>query len=89
MDIMSSSIPSIEGYDYALVIVDDTSMSVYQWVYGLKEKSDTNLNAEARKWICDIVNIRARHVLQFSHDSESNANGLVWINGQILVSSSC
>ena len=35
---------------------------MYRWVYGLKEKSDAN--AAARKWICDIANIRARHVLQ-------------------------
>ena len=60
MDTMSSATPSIEGYNYALVVVDDASM--YRWVYGLKEKSDAN--AAARKWICDIANIRARHVLQ-------------------------
>ena len=60
MDIMSLSIPSIEGYNYALVIVDDASM--YQRVYGLKEKSEANI--AARKCICDIANIRARHVLQ-------------------------
>ena len=47
MDIMSSSIPSLEWYNYALIIVDDASM--YQWVYGLKEKSEAN--AAARKWI--------------------------------------
>ena len=46
MNITSSSIPSIEGYNYALVIVDNASM--YQWVYGLKEKSEAN--AAVRKW---------------------------------------
>ena len=60
MDIMSLSIPSIEGYNYALVIVDDASM--YRWIYGLKEKCEAN--AAARQQICDIANIRARHVLQ-------------------------
>ena len=60
MDMMSSPIPSLEGFNYALVIVDDAS--IYRWVYGLKEKSDAN--DAVRKWICDIANIRARHVLQ-------------------------
>ena len=60
MDMMSSATPSIEGNNYALVITDDASM--YRWVYGLKEKSDSN--AAAQKWICDIASIRARHVLQ-------------------------
>ena len=60
MDMMSSVTPLIEGYINALVIVDDALM--YRWVYGLKEKSDAN--AAARKWICDIANIRARDVLQ-------------------------
>ena len=49
MDIMSSSIPSMEGYNYALVIVDDASMNL--WVYGLKEKSEAN--ATAQQWICE------------------------------------
>ena len=60
MDIMSSSVPSIEGYNFALIIADDASMC--PWVYDLKEKSDAN--AAARKWICDIAGLRARHVLQ-------------------------
>ena len=60
MDIMSSSVTSIEGYNYALVITDDAYM--YQLVYGLKKKSDAD--DAARKWVCDIVEIRARHLLQ-------------------------
>ena len=48
MDIMSSSVTSIEGYDYALVITDDASM--YRWVYGLNKKSDAD--DAARKWVC-------------------------------------
>ena len=39
MDIIPSSIPSIEGYNKALIIVDDASM--YQRVCGLKETSDS------------------------------------------------
>ena len=45
MDIMSSSVQSIEGYNYALMIAADASM--YQLVYGLEEKSAAN--AAARK----------------------------------------
>ena len=44
MDMMSSATPSIEGNNYALVITDDASM--YRWVYGLKEKSDSNAAAQ-------------------------------------------
>jgi hypothetical protein len=40
MDIMTSSITSIEGYDYALIITDDASM--YRWAYGLKTKDEAN-----------------------------------------------
>ena len=44
---MSSLVPSIEGYDYALIIADDASMQ--QWVYGLKEKSEANLKCCSSK----------------------------------------
>ena len=60
MDIMSSNVTSIEGYDYALVITDDASM--YRWVYGLKTKDEAN--SAVRKWISDIVDIRDRHKLE-------------------------
>jgi hypothetical protein len=60
MDIMSSSVTSMEGYKHALVIADDASM--YRWVYGLTDKSKAN--DMARKWICDIAELRVRHVLQ-------------------------
>ena len=39
VDIFSSSVISIEGYRYALLIVDDASD--HKWVYGLKTKDDT------------------------------------------------
>ena len=60
MDIMTSSITSIEGYDYALIITDDASM--YRWAYGLKTKDEAN--AMVRKWIADITDIRDRHKLE-------------------------
>ena len=49
MDIMTSSVTSIEGYDYALVITDDASM--YRWAYGLKTKDEAN--PMVRRWISD------------------------------------
>ena len=60
MDIMTSSVTSIEGYDYALVITDDASM--YRWAYGLKTKDEAN--PMVRRWISDIADIRDRHRLE-------------------------
>ena len=60
MDIMTSSVTSIEGYDYALVITDDASM--YRWAYGLKTRDEAN--AMVRRWISDIADIRDRHRLE-------------------------
>ena len=60
MDIMSSNVTSIEGYDFALVITDDASM--YRWIYGLKTKDKAN--TAVRRWISDIVDIRDRHRLE-------------------------
>jgi hypothetical protein len=60
MDIMTSSITAIEGYEYALIITDDASM--YQWAYGLKTKNEAN--AMVRNWIADIADIRDRHQLE-------------------------
>ena len=60
MDIMSSSVTSIEGYDHALVITDDASM--YRWVYGLKTKDEANTSV--RRWIGDVVDIRDKHSLE-------------------------
>ena len=60
MDIMSSSVTSIEGYTHALKIAHDASM--YLWIYGLIDKSEAN--DAARKWICELSQLRAQHVLQ-------------------------
>ncbi len=38
MDIFSSSVQSIEGYNYAVVLVDCNSG--YRWIHGMKLKSD-------------------------------------------------
>ena len=60
MDIIVSSVRSIEGYLYTLVIVDEFTM--YRWVYGLVEKSDAS--DMAKRWISDIAEIRAKTPLQ-------------------------
>ena len=46
----------------SLFTVDNALM--YRWIYGLTRKEKSEANAAAGKWICDIANIRARHVLQ-------------------------
>ena len=38
MDLFSSSVQSIEGYFYAVILVDCNSR--YRWIYGMKLKSD-------------------------------------------------
>ena len=38
MDLYSSSVTSIEGYNYALLFTD--SFSEYRWQYGLKTKDE-------------------------------------------------
>jgi hypothetical protein len=60
MDIMTSSVTSIEGYDYALIITDDASMC--RWAYGLETEDEAN--AMARKWKADMADIRDRHKLE-------------------------
>ena len=60
IDMMSSAVTSIEGYDYALIITDDASM--FRWVYGLKTKDEAD--AAVRKWVGDVVEIRIRNPLQ-------------------------
>ena len=49
VDLVSASVKSIEGYEYALIITDDATM--YRWVYGLKTKDDAN--AAMRTWVSD------------------------------------
>jgi hypothetical protein len=60
MDIMTSLITSIEGYNYALIITDDASM--YRWAYWLKTKNEAN--SMVQKWIADIADISDRHKLE-------------------------
>ena len=59
MDLITSSVKSIEGYLYALVVVDDATD--YRWVYGLKTKCENF--AAVKKWYSDIADLRARFPL--------------------------
>ena len=59
MDSFSSSVPSIEGYNHAVVFVDCNSG--YRWLYGMKLKSEM-LNV-VKKWYSDIADLRLKHKL--------------------------
>jgi hypothetical protein len=59
MDSFSSSVPSIEGYNHAVVFVDCNSG--YRWLYGMKLKSEM-LNV-VKKWYSDIADLRLKHEL--------------------------
>ena len=57
MDSFSSSVPSIEGYNHAVVFVDCNSG--YRWLYGMKLKSD--MLKVVKKWYSDIADLRLKH----------------------------
>ena len=58
-DLVTSTTTSLEGYNYALVIVDRGTR--FKWSYGLKTKDETF--ACLRKWWADTSRIRKRHPL--------------------------
>jgi hypothetical protein len=57
MDSFSSSVTSIEGYNYAVVFADCNSG--YRWVYGMKLKSD--MLKVVKKWFSDTADLRQKH----------------------------
>ena len=59
MDIFSSSVQSIKGYNYAVVLVDCNSG--YRWIYGMKLKSD--MLKIVKKWYSNIAILRQKHKL--------------------------
>jgi hypothetical protein len=59
MGSFSSSVTSIEGYNYAVVFVDYNPG--YRWVYGMKLKSD--MLKVVKKWFSDIADLRQKHKL--------------------------
>ncbi len=57
MDIFSSSVQSIEGQNYAVVLVDcNTGYRRLYGYYGMKVKSD--MLKVVKKWYSDIANLR-------------------------------
>jgi hypothetical protein len=59
MDLVSSSVLSIEGHKYALGITD--CCTGYRWLYGLKTKDDTL--KVVQKWYSDIADLREKHTI--------------------------
>ena len=59
MDIFSSSVQSIEGYFYAVVLVDCNSG--YRWIYCMKLKS--YMLKVVKKWYSYIAILRQKHKL--------------------------
>jgi hypothetical protein len=59
MDIFSSSVQSIEGYNYAVVFVECNTG--YRWIYGMKLKSE--MLKVVKKWYRDIAVLRQKHTL--------------------------
>ncbi len=59
MDIFSSSVQSIEGHNYAVVLVDCNTG--YRWLYSMKLKSD--MLKVVKKWYSDIANLRQKNKL--------------------------
>jgi hypothetical protein len=58
-DIFSSSVTSIEGYNYAAVLTDDCSE--FRWEYGLKTKDEMIDIAE--RWYAEIADLRQKYQL--------------------------
>ncbi len=58
-DLIVSTIPSIEGYLYGALFVDDHTG--YKWLYGLKTK-DEALDT-AKRWMAAIADLREKHPL--------------------------
>jgi hypothetical protein len=57
MDIVSSSVVSMKGYKYALVIAD--CCIGYRWLYGLKTQDEVLM--AFKKWYTDIAELRDMH----------------------------
>jgi hypothetical protein len=70
MDIVGSSVVSMEGYKYALVIAD--CCTGYRWLYGLKTKDEV-LRA-VKKWYSDIAELRDMHKIYVVTRNNSGEN---------------
>jgi hypothetical protein len=70
MDMYSSSITSIEGYNHAVVFTD--SHGEYRWQYGMKTKDETL--AVSKRWFAEIAELRAKHPLLMVMRDNSGEN---------------
>jgi hypothetical protein len=71
-DIFSSSVVSIEGYNFAVVITDD--LTGYRWLYGMRSK-DCILKV-IKKWYSDITELRQLHELVVVMRDNAGENSL-------------
>ena len=56
-DLISSSVTSIEGYNYCAGFTDDCSE--YRWAYGLKTKDE--LIDVVKQWYAEIADLREKY----------------------------
>ena len=61
MDSFSSSVKSIEGYFYALILVD--AATGYRWIYGMKTNLEDDALKVVKRWYGNIADLRAKHKL--------------------------
>ncbi len=59
MDSFSPSIKSIEGYNHAVVLVDN--QTGYRWVYWMKTKDE--MIKVVKQWYSYIADLQAKHKL--------------------------
>jgi hypothetical protein len=69
-DLVTATTRSLEGYHYALLLVDKATR--FRWVYGMKTKDETF--KVIRKWWADIARIRARHPIRSLMRDNANEN---------------
>ncbi len=58
MDLYSSLVPSIEGYNHALIWTGGL-----RWQYGMKRKDETLGTVTAKRWFSEIADLRAKFPL--------------------------
>jgi hypothetical protein len=70
MDMYSSSVNSIEGYNHALILPD--SHGELRWQYGMKTKDETL--AMSKRWFAEIADFRAKFPLSMVAIVEKELN---------------
>jgi hypothetical protein len=61
MDSFSASVKSIEGYNYAIVVVD--AATGYRWIYGMKSHYYSIKALHWQTWYSDITDLWTKHKL--------------------------